>query len=171
MANDEKKKKNTEIEGAQADNPDADVRVTNPPVEGDPQAPRKAQTDRASRSQERQEETQPNDPGINTGASRAGAPSGIQFAEAPTPIQQVKVTVAGASDDEKRRGLNKFLSESGYKEKDVIAWNAFTQTAVTSNGGKYLLRNNGKIRHLQGPATPKERKKARVEPDQEGAEE
>lgn len=96
------------------------------------------------------EDTQPD--GQTAASSGVLGDSDEDFA--PQEVQRPSVD----EDDEEEetpkiaRQLTKAL---GLKDKDLLAYNERTRTAVYSNGGKYQISLNGKsLRHLAGPTPP-----------------
>lgn len=45
-----------------------------------------------------------------------------------------------------------FLEESGYSERDVLAFNPMTGRIATRNGGLYQITETGKTLHFSGPS-------------------
>jgi len=56
-----------------------------------------------------------------------------------------------------------FLKNTGYSETNVLSSNPAKRTVVTSNGGKYQVMRNGRVRTLSGPSYPKEQKSGEEE--------
>jgi hypothetical protein len=93
-----------------------------------------------------QQNTQPQSPS-DVERQELSQAARLASARSATPDPKVK------SDS----NLQKLLSLTDYKASDVVGYNPDTMTIVTSNGGKYILRRNGKaFRRISGPLAPSE---------------
>jgi len=100
--------------------------------------------------------------------------------QAPTDVQRdelsraartasARSTAASAPDprDEADAAYRSLLKLTGYKDEEVVGYNADSQVIVTENGGKYLLRRSGKsFRRISGPLAPSERPSETAEEDE-----